>query len=179
VNDLFWTLQCLFGIACWEWLVQFRELLSNHFTGQRNVSAFPLHAVLPLLAQYVPQELGSTIRGGRGHEMRCVALVLTFDSRPLDDGGMSQAATKSATIHIRTSPQHKRLLEQAAKLRQIGLSQFVLESSTQRAREEIASTTLFPLGAKQWEAFCRRLDEPAREKPNLRRLLTEPGIFDA
>ena len=92
---------------------------------------------------------------------------------------MSQVATKSATIHIRTSPQHKRLLEQAAKLRQVGLSQFVLESSTRQAREEIASTTLFPMGAKQWEAFCRRLDEPVREKANLRNLLTKPGVFDA
>jgi uncharacterized protein (DUF1778 family) len=92
---------------------------------------------------------------------------------------MAQADTKSATIHIRTSPQHKRLLEQAAQLRHLGLSQFVLESSTRQAREEIASTTLFPLGPKQWEAFCRRLDEPPRDKPNLRRLLTEPSVFDA
>ena len=92
---------------------------------------------------------------------------------------MAHAATKSATIHIRTSPQHKRLLEQAAKLRQVGLSQFVLESSTRQAREEIAATTLFALGAKQWEAFCHRLDEPPQDKPNLRRLLNEPSVFDA
>jgi uncharacterized protein (DUF1778 family) len=92
---------------------------------------------------------------------------------------MTQTATKSATIHIRTSPQHKRLLEQAAKLRHLGLSQFVLESSTRQAREEIASTTLFPLGARQWKAFCDRLDEPVREKPNLKRVLTEQGVFDA
>jgi uncharacterized protein (DUF1778 family) len=91
---------------------------------------------------------------------------------------MSSGATKSATIHIRTSPEHKRLLEQAAKLRHLALSQFVLESSTRQAREEIASTTLFALGARQWEAFCRRLDEPEQDKPNLRRLLTEPGVFD-
>jgi len=91
----------------------------------------------------------------------------------------TKSATKSATIHIRTSPQHKRLLEQAAKLRHLGLSQFVLESSTRQAREEIASTTLFPLGAKQWEAFCKRLDSPVQDKPNLRRLLTEPSVFDA
>jgi uncharacterized protein (DUF1778 family) len=92
---------------------------------------------------------------------------------------MTQAATKTATIHIRTSPQHKRLLEQAAKLRQVGLSQFVLESSTRQAREEIATATVFPLGAQAWKAFCDRLDEPARDKPNLRRLLTRPGVFDA
>jgi len=92
---------------------------------------------------------------------------------------MPLTATKSATIHIRTSPQHKRLLEQAAKLRHLGLSQFVLESSTRQAREEIASTTLFPLGARQWQAFCKRLDEPVREKPNLKRVLTGRSVFDA
>jgi uncharacterized protein (DUF1778 family) len=92
---------------------------------------------------------------------------------------MGRAATKSATIHIRTSPQHKRLLEQAAELRHVALSQFVLESSTRQAREEIAATTVFALGAKQWEAFCLRLDEPVQDKPNLRRLLTERGVFDA
>ena len=109
----------------------------------------------------------------------CVALVLTGNLEPLSSSAMAETVTKSATIHIRTSPQHKRLLEQAAKLRHLGLSQFVLESSTRQAREEIASTTLFPLGAKQWNAFCQRLDEPVRDKPNLRRLLTEPSVFDA
>jgi uncharacterized protein (DUF1778 family) len=94
-------------------------------------------------------------------------------------GRMAHTDTKSATIHIRTSPQHKRLLEQAAKLRHLALSQFVLESSTRQAREEIAWTTLFPLGTRQWQEFCARLDEPVRDKPNLRRLLTEPSVFDA
>jgi uncharacterized protein (DUF1778 family) len=92
---------------------------------------------------------------------------------------MPLTATKSATIHIRTSPQHKRLLEQAAKLRHLGLSQFVLESSTRQAREEIASTTLFPFGARQWQAFCKRLDEPVKDKPNLKRVLTGRSVFDA
>jgi AF2212-like protein/uncharacterized protein DUF1778 len=42
-----------------------------------------------------------------------------------------------------------------------------------------ADRTAFVLSPDDWQAFCTALDAPPREIPSLRRLLTEPGVFDA
>jgi len=36
----------------------------------------------------------------------------------------------------------------------------------------------FVLSADQWDAFCAVLDRPAKEIPELRKLLTQPSILD-
>ena len=38
--------------------------------------------------------------------------------------------------------------------------------------------TQFFLSEAKWLAFCEALDAPAKDIPELRKLLTEPGIFD-
>jgi len=42
-----------------------------------------------------------------------------------------------------------------------------------------ADQTAFTLAPNDWQAFCAALDAPPREIPTLRRLFTEPGVFDA
>ena len=42
-----------------------------------------------------------------------------------------------------------------------------------------ADRTAFALAPDDWQAFCAALDAPPRDIPALRRLLTEPGVFDA
>ena len=42
-----------------------------------------------------------------------------------------------------------------------------------------ADRTAFALAPDDWDAFCTVLDAPARDIPALRRLLTDPGMFDA
>jgi len=36
----------------------------------------------------------------------------------------------------------------------------------------------FTLDDEHWNAFCEALDAPTRDIPELRKLLTEPGVFD-
>ena len=36
----------------------------------------------------------------------------------------------------------------------------------------------FVLSAEQWDAFCAVLDRPPKEIPELRKLLTQPGVLD-
>jgi predicted DNA-binding antitoxin AbrB/MazE fold protein len=45
--------------------------------------------------------------------------------------------------------------------------------------DDPADRTAFALSADDWQAFCAALDGPPRDLPTLRRLLTEPGAFDA
>jgi len=44
---------------------------------------------------------------------------------------------------------------------------------------DVADRAAFILGPDDWRAFCAALDAPARDLPELRRLLTEPTVFDA
>jgi hypothetical protein len=45
--------------------------------------------------------------------------------------------------------------------------------------DDPADRTAFVLAPDDWQAFCTALDAPPREVPALRRLLTDPGVFDA
>ena len=45
--------------------------------------------------------------------------------------------------------------------------------------DDVADRVSFTLPADDWQAFCAALDAPPRDLPALRRLLTDPGAFDA
>jgi predicted DNA-binding antitoxin AbrB/MazE fold protein len=45
--------------------------------------------------------------------------------------------------------------------------------------DDPADRVAFTLSPEDWQAFCAALDAPARDLPELRRLLTDPGVFDA
>ncbi len=44
---------------------------------------------------------------------------------------------------------------------------------------DTADQVQFVLPDDRWQAFCAALDVPAKEIPALRKLLTEPSLFDA
>jgi uncharacterized protein (DUF1778 family) len=86
---------------------------------------------------------------------------------------------KSARFSIRVSARQKEVIAAAAQLNQTTISEFVLEQAYQAARQIVADQTQFVLPKKQWKAFCAALDAPPKSIPALRKLLTEPSVFDA
>ena len=88
-------------------------------------------------------------------------------------------ATRSEKLDLRLTPEAKRALQAAASTLDQSLSEFVLESALARADEALADRRTFILGADQWKAFVAALDAPPRPLPRLRKLLEEPGFFDA
>jgi len=46
------------------------------------------------------------------------------------------------------------------------------------AEQTLADRRLFVLDDEQWQAFQSALDRPTQEKPQLKKLLTETGVFD-
>jgi uncharacterized protein (DUF1778 family) len=58
------------------------------------------------------------------------------------------------------------------------VSDFVIESALARAEETLADRRHFGLNAEQWEAFMAALDAPPRELPRVKRLFSEPSIFE-
>ena len=90
----------------------------------------------------------------------------------------SQSNTKQATLQLRISSKQKLLLSQAAKLRNMTLSGFVLERAFSAAEELLFDQLHFLLDQSKWEAFCQAIDEPVNAIPNLSKLLNEKGLLD-
>jgi uncharacterized protein (DUF1778 family) len=58
------------------------------------------------------------------------------------------------------------------------MTDFVLESACTKAEETVADQVHFVLSDKQWKAFVEALERPAKIRPKLRKLLTEPSILE-
>ena len=86
---------------------------------------------------------------------------------------------KAARFSIRASATQKRIIAEAARLRDTTISDFVLEQSLTAAQRILADQVQFKLPKKQWKEFCDALDAPPKPIPALRRLLTKSGLFDA
>lgn len=62
--------------------------------------------------------------------------------------------------------------------RQTNTNQFVVRSSLDAARADLADQSELRLPPEQWEAFCERLDAPPQVIPALFELFKEPEILD-
>ena len=93
---------------------------------------------------------------------------------------MRKASTQKASrFSIRVSATQKRVIAEAARIKDTTISDFVLEQSLTAAQQVIADQVQFKLPKKQWKEFCDALDAPPRMIPALRKLLKKPGLFDA
>jgi uncharacterized protein (DUF1778 family) len=88
------------------------------------------------------------------------------------------SSAKATTVQLRLRPDQKAVLARAAQLRGTSLSNFMLEHAYEAAQQMLAEQTDLVLSAAEWNAFCKALDAPPREIPALKKLLTEPSVFD-
>ena len=83
---------------------------------------------------------------------------------------------KTERIDVRASGQVKELLQEAARASHKNVSEFLLDAGIAMAHETLAEQRLFMLTGEQWNKFQEALDRPVQNKPELRKLLTEPGV---
>jgi len=74
---------------------------------------------------------------------------------------------KDQRLNIRASQTEKAVVEEAASLRHMGVSQFMLQAALQSAEEVLADQSRFVVPADKWHEFVARLDRPARIVPAL------------
>ena len=74
-------------------------------------------------------------------------------------------------------PKIKQVLLRAAKLRQVNLTDFMVESSYVAAQIALADRTHFTLSPQKWEEFNAALDAPPKDIPALRQLFRTPSVF--
>jgi predicted DNA-binding antitoxin AbrB/MazE fold protein len=60
----------------------------------------------------------------------------------------------------------------------LSLSEKQKVTLTIASEAESLDNALFALSPERWDAFCSALDAPAKVVPALRKLLTEPSVFD-
>jgi uncharacterized protein (DUF1778 family) len=89
------------------------------------------------------------------------------------------SAQKVSRFSIRASATQKKVIAEAARIKETTISDFVLEQSLTAAQQVIANQVQFRLAKKQWKEFCDALDAPPKKILALRRLLSKPGLFDA
>ncbi len=92
---------------------------------------------------------------------------------------MASSQLRSEKLDLRLTPAAKQALQRAAAATQRSVSEFVLESSLDRAAEALADRRVFELEPEQWEAFVAALDAPPQINARLSRLLQEPSVFEA
>lgn len=86
--------------------------------------------------------------------------------------------SKTERIDVRASASVKRLLQDAAHACHKNVSEFLLDAGVTAANQALADRRHFELGDEQWQKFQKALDRPVQVKPNLKKLLGEPGILD-
>lgn len=92
---------------------------------------------------------------------------------------MALTETRNEKLDLRLTPSDKRTLQSAAVVARRSVSDFVLESALARAAETLPDRQRFGLNARQWASFQAALDAPVvAAAPRLRKLLTEPSVFE-
>lgn len=75
---------------------------------------------------------------------------------------MSVARTKSGSLSCRVSPEHKQLIEQAARTSGFTLSDFIVHALVSAASEAVREEPVIRLTKSEWDSFTASLDRPAR-----------------
>ncbi len=85
--------------------------------------------------------------------------------------------SKSERIDVRASAPVKQLLQEAARAAHKNVSEFLLDAGIVAANQTLADRLRFELSPEKWEAFQAALDKPVAAKPQLKKLLNEPGLL--
>ena len=88
-------------------------------------------------------------------------------------------SVRSEKLDLRLTSDAKQTIQAAAAAAHRSVSDFVLESALTRAGEALADRRFFSLSVEKWKEFMALLDAPPRSLPRLKRLMNEPGFFDA
>ncbi len=89
-----------------------------------------------------------------------------------------ESPLRDTKVQLRMMPLQKEVISRAANLKQTTLTNFMVENSFIAAQQILADQVHFYLSSEKWEEFCAALDAPPKDIPALRKLLTEPSVFD-
>ncbi len=92
------------------------------------------------------------------------------------EGPVSQ--TRDVTINIRAKQDQRDLIDHAAKVQGKSRSEFMLESSYNRAQDVLLDRAFFGLDESKFEQFLALLDAPPTRNEKLHTLLTTKAPWE-
>ena len=87
-------------------------------------------------------------------------------------------ATKGERIQIRITPEHKEMIDRAAKLTGRNRTDFIVQSAYSAAQSVLLDQTIFQFSDAGWEHFVDRLDHPPEPGDALKSLMQQKPIWD-
>lgn len=85
---------------------------------------------------------------------------------------------RSARLGLRATPAQAALIQRAAEVKGKSVTEFVLSSACEKAEQTLTDQRLFTVSEEAWEKFQNALERPAQTRAGLRRLLTEPAVWE-
>jgi uncharacterized protein (DUF1778 family) len=76
---------------------------------------------------------------------------------------MPTTRVKSQNLSCRVSPEHKRIIERAARRSGFSVSDFVIHTLVAAASDVLHDESVIRLTREEWDRFTRALERPARE----------------
>lgn len=86
--------------------------------------------------------------------------------------------TRSAQVNMRFPAGALSVIDEAAELLSKSRTDFMLESAVREAENVLLDKRLFGLDDATYRRFCERLGEPAKLRPQLRKLLRKTPAWD-
>ena len=82
-------------------------------------------------------------------------------------------------IDIRVEDSKKKVIAKAAELNGQNLTQYIMSLVWPDAEQRVNQDTRIKLSSQDWKQFCKSLDAPPQDLPELRKLLNRPSRFKA
>jgi uncharacterized protein (DUF1778 family) len=79
-------------------------------------------------------------------------------------------------FQLRATASEETLIKVAAEQQGVNVTDFIIRAARDKAEESLAAQTRFVLDERRWKLFMEALDRPAREKPRLKKLFSEPHV---
>jgi uncharacterized protein (DUF1778 family) len=84
---------------------------------------------------------------------------------------------KSKTLNLRVTEAEKSAFEEAASIKQVKVSNFILSHAYEIAQQVIRNQYIMAVSKDQWQDICYALDHPPKNNPALRKLMKAKSIF--
>ncbi len=92
--------------------------------------------------------------------------------------GEGVVIVRSARLGLRTTPAQAAIIQRAAEVKGKSVTEFVLSSACEKAEQTLLDQRFFSVSEESWREFQDALERPAQMKAGLRRLLTEPSVWE-
>jgi uncharacterized protein (DUF1778 family) len=91
----------------------------------------------------------------------------------------SPAATRSARLGLRATPEQEAVLRRAAEVAHKSLTDFILDSACQAAEQTLLDQRLFMVSGSNYQALLELLERPDRSNERLRDLFARKVPWEA